>query len=120
MGSREQQFARVTLYQWLVLHSHSTLLARDPRITSGPDQHPSHRMKLLCLFTLFSYLISFTIASPLLQGRVRRGDGYQDVGGVYDSPEAQAYWARRFGGGFFGNLLLLQRSINSAAASRVP
>ena len=26
---------------------------------------------------------------------VRRGDGYIDVGGVYDSPEAQAYWATR-------------------------
>ena len=26
---------------------------------------------------------------------VRRGDGYIDTGGVYDSPEAQAYWATR-------------------------
>ena len=27
--------------------------------------------------------------------QVRRGDGYIDVGGVYDSPAAQAYWATR-------------------------
>ena len=26
---------------------------------------------------------------------MRRGDGYIDVGGVYDSPAAQAYWATR-------------------------
>jgi len=49
--------------------------------------------------------------------RVRRGDGYQDTGGVYNSPAAQAYWARRFGSGFFGGLRDRQLRINSEAAA---
>lgn len=36
-------------------------------------------------------------------------------GGVYNSPEANAYWERRFGRGFFSNLASLQRGIDSAA-----
>ncbi len=36
-------------------------------------------------------------------------------GGVYNSPEANAYWERRFGRGFFSNLASLQRGVNSAA-----
>ena len=36
-------------------------------------------------------------------------------GGVYDSPEANAYWARRFGRGFFSNLASIQKNINNVA-----
>merc|ERR1712080_332085 len=38
----------------------------------------------------------------------RRSDGYNDVGGVYDSAIAQDYWASRFGAGFFAGLRALQ------------
>lgn len=37
-------------------------------------------------------------------------------GGVYNSPAAQEYWARRFGRGFFANLASVQRNINDVAA----
>ena len=36
-------------------------------------------------------------------------------GGVYDSPEANAHWARRFGRGFFSNLASIQKNINNVA-----
>ena len=38
--------------------------------------------------------------------QVRRGDGYIDVGGVYDSPAAQAYWATRLVHQHFSTLKL--------------
>jgi hypothetical protein len=49
--------------------------------------------------------LTMTSASPLQGG----------FGGVYDSPEAQEYWARRFGSGFFSNLASVQRDINQLA-----
>jgi len=74
------------------------------------------------IFTLAAILFCFfTIGTTAPQhARVRRGDGYNDVGGVYDSPAAQAYWATRFGAGFFTDLRALQGGINAAAASRRP
>merc|ERR1712203_1139763 len=84
-------------------------------LSSGPD-------KMKFILTLASILFCFfTIGSTAPQhARVRRGDGYIDVGGVYDSPAAQAYWATRFGAGFFTDLRALQGGINAAAASRRP
>merc|ERR1712183_1249801 len=81
-----------------------------------------HGDSMKFLLTLATILFSlFTIGSTAPQhARVRRGDGYIDVGGVYDSPEAQAYWATRFGAGFFTNLRALRGGINAAAASRRP
>jgi len=76
-------------------------------------------MKLFCLITTIFLLFSFTFSSPLI--RVRRGDGYQDVGGVYNSPAAQEYWASRFGAGFFSGLRALQLQINAnSTANRIP
>merc|ERR1712224_1032734 len=46
--------------------------------------------------------------SSRLHFRARRSDGYNDVGGVYDSAIAQDYWASRFGAGFFAGLRALQ------------
>merc|ERR1712029_45157 len=70
--------------------------------------------KMRCFAVLFSVLLFIisTMGSPL-QG------GY---GGVYNSPEANAYWARRFGGIFGDNLrglAAVQANIdNQALANR--
>jgi len=60
---------------------------------------------------VFLYLMYTVYCSPLDLG----------YGGVYDSPEANAYWARRFGGfGHFSRLVALQEGINAAAARGRP
>merc|ERR1712126_193249 len=74
---------------------------------------------LLTIATILFCFFTFGSTAPQHE-RVRRGDGYIDVGGVYDSPAAQAYWASRFGAGFFTDLRALQGGINAAAASRRP
>ena len=59
------------------------------------------------LFTFILFIIS-SLGSPLDLG----------YGGVYNSPEANAYWARRFGGIFGDNLsglASLQASIDAQA-----
>ena len=56
----------------------------------------------LCLFVLFAYVAALN-ALPLDLGN----------GGVYDNPEANAYWEKRFGRGFFSNLASIQKNINS-------
>merc|ERR1712186_106362 len=118
MGS-PRQFARAQSprnAQW------PTSLCSSPgNLSSGPD-NPQKEDNMKFLSTIATILFCFfTIGSTAPQhARVRRGDGYIDVGGVYDSPEAQAYWATRFGAGFFTNLRALQSGINAAAASRRP
>jgi len=59
------------------------------------------------LFTYILFIIS-SLASPLQLG----------YGGVYNSPEANAYWARRFSGVFGENLsglAALQANIDAQA-----
>ena len=40
---------------------------------------------------------------------------YLGFGGVFNSSEANTYWERRFGRGFFTNLTSIQKNINSQA-----
>merc|ERR1712062_833603 len=65
--------------------------------------------KMRCFAVLFTVLcfVVLSIASPLDLG----------YGGVYDSPEANAYWARRFGGIFGGQVGLrsIMENINNQA-----
>merc|ERR1739846_145003 len=74
-----------------------------------PVSRPSNtasRMQLFGVLSSFLLLISTILASPV-STRGRRSDGYNDVGGVYDTGAAQDYWAARFGGGFFASLRAL-------------
>merc|ERR1712154_73758 len=97
-------------------------LARDRRVFSGSVQilaTPNFQMKLMKIFPYFLSLIVFCVCSPLDLG----------YGGVYDSPAAQEYWARRFGFLFnrrssntvgsvgTSSLRALQESINQRALS---
>merc|ERR1712127_143448 len=116
MGSPVSPLARVTSNQSPVDITYS-LPARDFSPVARNITY-IFRMNLLHLLSLLCCI--FLSTSSHLSGRVRRGDGYADTGGVYNSTEAQAYWARRFGGGFFGNLRALQQGIDSAAAGRRP
>merc|ERR1712153_253552 len=86
-----------------------------PRQGINPVARTKHKDNMKFLLTLASILFCFfTIGSTAPQHtRVRRGDGYQDVGGVYDSPAAQAYWATRFGAGFFTDLRALAALIGA-------
>ena len=61
----------------------------------------------LCLFVLLACVAALN-ALPLDLGN----------GGVYDSPEANAYWEKRFGRGFFSNLASIQKNINSLAKTQ--
>ena len=61
----------------------------------------------LCLFVLFACVAALN-ALPLDLGN----------GGVYDNPEANAYWEKRFGRGFFSNLASIQKNINSLAKTQ--
>merc|ERR1739842_112461 len=112
-----RQFARAQSPTNAPVATAFLLLAREFIQWPGQDED-----KMKFLLTLAAILFCFfTIGSPAPQhARVRRGDGYIDVGGVYDSPAAQAYWATRFGAGFFTDLRALQGGINAAAASRRP
>merc|ERR1712243_245721 len=95
-----------------------TFCSSPGNLSSGPDKKNNMKFLLTIATILFCF---FTFGSTAPQHeRVRRGDGYIDVGGVYDSPAAQAYWASRFGAGFFTDLRALQGGINAAAASRRP
>merc|ERR1712154_332037 len=116
MGS-PRQFARAQSPTNAPVATAFLLLAREFIQWPGQDEN-----KMKFLLTLATILFCFfTIGSTAPQhARVRRGDGYIDVGGVYDSPAAQAYWATRFGAGFFTDLRALQGGINAAAASRRP
>merc|ERR1712026_542557 len=69
----------------------------------------SFRMRFSLLLLVLFQLFSAFLASPLDLG----------FGGVYNSPEANAYWARRFGSlfGGGGGLRQLQESINQSALS---
>ena len=61
----------------------------------------------LCLFVLLACVAALN-ALPLDLGN----------GGVYDNPEANAYWEKRFGRGFFSNLASIQKNINSLAKTQ--
>ena len=61
------------------------------------------KSQTVCLVVLISITLSSCI--PLDLG----------FGGVYNSPDANAYWERRFGRGFFANLASIQKNINNAA-----
>lgn len=63
------------------------------------------KMKTQNLCLVFLMIFAMVASLPLDLGN----------GGVYNSPEANAYWERRFGRGFFSNLASLQRGIDSAA-----
>jgi hypothetical protein len=67
---------------------------------------------LMLVCCLVFCLIGLALSAPLDLGG----------GGVYNSPEANAYWAQRFGGlgAGWGNFAALQASINAAALSRRP
>jgi len=70
-------------------------------------------MKVFLVFSLFLSFLFTCFAAPLDLG----------FGGVYNSPEANAYWARRFGSLFGGSssggggLRQLQERINQSAYS---
>ena len=61
------------------------------------------KSETVCLVVLMS--ITLSSCQPLNLG----------FGGVFNSPEANAYWERRFGRGFFTNLASIQKNINSQA-----
>ena len=61
------------------------------------------KSETVCIVVLMS--ITLSTCSPLFLG----------LGGVYNSPEANAYWERRFGKGFFTNLAQIQKNINAEA-----
>merc|ERR1712242_479054 len=74
-----------------------------------PTTHIITKMlrSIFVLFTVLLFIIS-SLASPLDLG----------LGGVYNSPAANEYWARRFGGIFgdnFRGLAALQANINAQA-----
>ena len=58
----------------------------------------------LCTLVLFVSIVAINTL-PLDLGN----------GGVYDNPEANAYWEKRFGRGFFSNLASIQKNINNVA-----
>jgi len=62
--------------------------------------------KVLLVVALIALTYNLAFASPLDLGN----------GGVFNSPEAQEYWATRFGGGFFSNLASIQRGIDAQAS----
>merc|ERR1712066_328302 len=72
-----------------------------------PGHHRASRMNFMKIVASFLLLVATCLSSPL-HLRARRSDGYNDVGGVYDSAIAQDYWASRFGAGFFAGLRALQ------------
>ena len=59
----------------------------------------------VCLFVLLACFVTAFNALPLDLGN----------GGVYNNPEANAYWEKRFGRGFFANLASIQKDINNLA-----
>ena len=61
------------------------------------------KSQMICVALVL--VIAYGSCQPLDLGR----------GGVYNSPEANAYWAQRFGRGFFSNLASIQKGINSVA-----
>ena len=61
------------------------------------------KSETVCIVVLMSITLSSCL--PLDLG----------FGGVFNSPEANAYWERRFGRGFFTNLASIQKNINSQA-----
>jgi len=70
----------------------------------------NNKMRVITFLFTFSLFIISSLASPLQLG----------YGGVYSSPEANAYWARRFGGVFGENLsglAALQANIDAQAYS---
>merc|ERR1739848_78721 len=95
MGSRKAGLAR-----------NGSQFSGSPAVTSHITYHKMH-LRLVLLVALL--LLGTCISSPVLSG----------TGGVFNSPEANAYWARRFGSGFggFGGLRSVMESINAAAAA---
>merc|ERR1711962_1465162 len=86
-------------------HNSQPIRARDKFQWPGTIKFRfKSRMNLLYFVSLAFSLFTLSMAGSLR--RVRRGDGYNDVGGVYNSPEAQDYWAARFG--FLAGLQLSQ------------
>merc|ERR1712165_138841 len=74
-----------------------------------PPLFSTIKMRSFAVLLTVLFFVVLSLASPLDLGR----------GGVYNSPEANAYWARRFGG-LFGNqggLRAVMESINSQARS---
>merc|ERR1712086_603039 len=61
------------------------------------------KSETVCLVVLMSITLSCCL--PLDLG----------FGGVFKTPEADAYWERRFGRGFFSNLASIQKNIDSQA-----
>ena len=61
------------------------------------------KSETVCLVVLMS--ITLSVCLPLDLG----------FGGVFKNPEADAYWERRFGRGFFTNLASIQKNIDSQA-----
>merc|ERR1712001_10435 len=116
MGSRSEQLARAR-------HASSLLIDTHPR--QGPKylQWPgldSTRMNFLKIVASFLLLLSASLSSPALHIRARRSDGYNDVGGLYNSAIAQDYWAARFGSGFFAGLRALQLDGEAADSGVLP
>merc|ERR1712083_584644 len=107
MGSHSGELARAR-------HASSLLVNTLPPGTKVPPvawtlQHQNELPENCCLSP-----------SPGLHMRARRSDGYNDVGGVYDSAIAQDYWASRFGSGFFAGLRALQLDGEAADSGALP
>merc|ERR1712072_746783 len=96
MGSHSGELARARHASSLLVN---TLPRQGPRYLQWPGLY-STRMNFLKIVASLLLLVSTCLSSPL-HIRARRSDGYNDVGGVYNSAIAQDYWAARFGSGFF-------------------
>merc|ERR1711936_723504 len=103
-ASRSEQLARARHASSLLIHTHPR---QGPKYLQWPGLN-STRMNFLKIVASFLLLLSASLSSPALHIRARRSDGYNDVGGVYNSAIAQDYWAARFGSGFFAGLRALQ------------
>merc|ERR1712184_103541 len=100
---------------WLI----NTHPRQGPRYLQWPGLDSCTRMNFLKIVASFLFLVSVSLSSTL-HIRARRSDGYNDVGGVYNSAIAQDYWASRFGSGFFAGLRALQLDGEAADSGVLP
>merc|ERR1712150_249570 len=116
MGSRSEQLARARHASSLLTNTHPR---QGPNYLQWPGLDTCTRMNFLKIMASLFFFFSVTLSSPL-HFRARRSDGYNDVGGVYNSAIAQDYWASRFGSGFFAGLRALQLDGESAHSGVLP
>merc|ERR1712140_139017 len=85
MGSRSEQLARARHASSLLTNTHPR---QGPRYLQWPGLDSCTRMNFLKIVASFLFLLSVSLSSTL-HIRARRSDGYNDVGGVYNSAIAQ-------------------------------